>query len=202
MKNKGLLMILLLGLTTSISACDMFQPVKRNKDEDSGNATIYYLTRTYVDEPDQYYSSHAQEPTPTVLKFDYKAMKTYYYTADDILGENAPMYGYHESYVEYGKLTVAIEVEDGMITQYYLKFNKDGTAVMSKEKAQSTINGEEGTLPNVSSKEMSSPAILDLGFEFSINEHTINPDCLFPETYFYCEINYAISQNYTIRDYN
>ena len=201
MKNKSLMMLVLLGLATSMTACDFFTPVKKGDSEDSGNVTVYYLTRIYVDEPDQYQSSHATEPTPTVLKFDYKALKTYDFTADDIIGEYSPMYGFHESCVEYGKLTVAIELEEGALTQYYLKFNSDGTAKMTKETAKPTINGEEGTIPNASSKENSEPGIIDLGFEFEIDEHTIKPTCAFPETYFYCEINYAKSQNYIIKDY-
>ena len=160
--------------------------------------------RTYVDEADQYSTYHANEPTPTVLKFDYKAMKTYSMTSDDILGDYSPMYGYHEySCFDFSKLTVAVEYEDDVMTQYYLEFDDaNNLAVMRKETAKPTVKGEEGTLPNNSSKEYSSPGVLDLGFKFAIDEVSINPDCLFPETYFYCEINYAIEHNYIIQNYN
>lgn len=199
--NKSI--ILLLGVVASISACADFGPRKRSI-EDTGNATVYYLTRTYVDEADQYSTYHANEPTPTVLKFDYKAMKKYDMISDDILGDYSQMYGYHEySYFDVSKLTVAVEYEDGVMTQYYLEFNDmNGTAVMKKEAAKATVDGEEGTLPNTSNKEYSCAGILDLGFKFSIDEVSIKPDCLFPETYFYCEINYAIKNNYNIQNFN
>ena len=199
--NKSI--ILLLGVIASLSACTDFGPRKRST-EDTGNATVYYLTRTYVDEADQYSKPHSKEPTPTVLKFDYKAMKTYKMTSDDILGDYSLMYGYHEYYCfDYSKLTVAVEYEDGVMTQYYLQFNDPkGEATMKKEAAKATVDGEEGTLPNTSNKEYSSAGILDLGFKFSIDEVSIKPDCLFPETYFYCEINYAIENNYIIQSFN
>ena len=195
MKYKSALLFLLLGLTTSISACSLIQAKNKNEEEAS-NATVYYLTRIYVDEADQYSSSHANEPTPTVLKFDYKKMKTYDLTADDVLGDYSPMYGYHESYVEKAKLTVAVEFEEDTVTQYYLEFTQDGKAKMQKQVDKATIVNNEGTIPNASSKEYSSPGILDLGFEFFIEAERIDPDCLFPETYFYCEYNYAKRNNY------
>ena len=199
--NKNI--VLLLGVISSISACSGFGPRKKN-DIENGNATVYYLTRTYVDEADQYSKPHSKEPTPTVLKFDYKALKTYKMTSDDILGDYSLMYGYHEyGYFEYSKLTVAVEYEDGQMTQYYLQFDDpNGKAVMKKETAKATVDGEEGTLPNTSNKEYSSAGILDLGFKFSIDEVSIKPDCLFPETYFYCEINYAIENNYIIQNFD
>lgn len=192
--KKGVLAFLLIGVTTSITACNLIQAHNQN---DSGNATVYYLTRIYVDEQDQYYSSHASEPIPTVIEFDYKAMKTYNLTPDDIIGDYSPMYGYHEYYVEKAKLTVAVEFEEDTITQYYLEFTQDGKAAMKKQVDKATIVDKEGTIPNASSKELSSPGILDLGFEFTIDAERIDPDCLFPETYFYCEYNYAKRNNYT-----
>lgn len=201
MKNKSLLIIALLGLATSISACSLLPSTsKKESEEEAGDVTVYYLTRTYIDERDQL-SSRAEAPTPTVLKFDYRKLKTYKYTADIILGDYAGWYGYHESYIDFGKLTVAIELEDDAITQYYLQFNKDGTAEMKKEKEKPTIDKNEGTLPNNSSKSYSEPGILDLGFEFTIDDHAIYPNCLFPETYFYCEYNYAIENNYNIQNF-
>ena len=149
MKYKSALLFLLLGLTTSISACSLIQAKNKNEEEAS-NATVYYLTRIYVDEADQYSSSHANEPTPTVLKFDYKKMKTYDLTADDVLGDYSPMYGYHESYVEKAKLTVAVEFEEDTVTQYYLEFTQDGKAKMQKQVDKATIVNNEGTIPNAS----------------------------------------------------
>ena len=206
MKNKGLLIISLLGIATSISACSLLPSAKKKEDkEETTDATVYYLTRKSRDYIDPYGDSSVNydelDITPAVLKFNHRELSTYNLTPDYMLGNNARLYGYHESYVTFSKLTVAVEVNDNEITQYYLDFNKNGTATMRKEKAKLTVDNEVGTIPNGSSKMYSEPAILDLGFEFTIDNEVIHPNCLFPETYSYVEYQYAKRQGYIITDY-
>ena len=204
MKYKSLLMIVVLGIATTISACSLLPSNKKDEDEIT-DATLYCLTRKSKDYIDPYGDSSvdydALDITPVVLKFDHRALSTYNLTPDFMLGNNAGLYGYHESYVTFSKLTVAVEVSDNVVTQYYLDFSKNGTATMKKEKANLTVDNKVGTIPNDSSKMYSEPAILDLGFEFTIDNEVIHPNCLFPETYSYTEYKYAKRQGYIITDY-